>query len=132
MKKVLFILALVTGIIGSVTAQNLGKALKGKWYSNGDMGAEVIVLTKTNLVKSPFDVEFKGNNAMNYCYIVKSALLDPQGNEIKAGTHYCDPLYTYEVKGEILNFKYPLVNWYYKVKVLKNGDLELTQVTDVK
>jgi hypothetical protein len=133
MKKIVLILALVAGIISSGVAQNLEKALKGKkWYSNGDMGAELIILTKTNLVKSPFDVEFKGNNAMTYCYIVKSALLDPQGNEVKAGEHYCDPLYTYEIKGDILNFKYPLVNWYYKIKMLKNGDLELTQVTNVK
>ena len=133
MKKILFVLAIVTGIISSGTAQNFEKKLMGsKWYSNGDMGAEILVLTKTNMVKSPFDVEFKGKNAMNYCYIVKSDLLDQAGNEVKAGTHFCDPLYSYEVKGDQLTIKYPLVKWYYKIKILQNGDIQLTQDIAIK
>lgn len=133
MKKILFVLAVVAGIVSSGTAQNFEKKLMGaRWYSNGDMGAEILVLTKTNMAKSPFDVEFKGKNTMDYCYIVKSALLDQAGNEVKAGTRFCDPLYTYEIKGDQLNIKYPLVNWYYKIKILQNGDIQLTQDTAIK
>jgi hypothetical protein len=126
MKKIFLIAALVTGICVTGVSQNAEKALKAnKWYSNADLGATNIVLSKTLATKAPFDVKFEGNNNMNYCYIVKSAIMDAQGTVIDSGTHYCDPQYTYEVKGDLLTVKYPLVKWYYKVKPLKNGDIEL-------
>ncbi len=127
MKKIFLVVALITGICGTGISQNAEKALKAnKWYSNADLGATTMVLYKTTVSKVTFDAKFKNNGVMNYCANVKQAFLDPQGTEIAAGTYYCDTKYSYEVKGDVLKVNYPLVNWFYKVKSLKNGDLELT------
>jgi hypothetical protein len=127
MKKIFLIFALLTGMSSVVLSQNLEKALKtNKWYGSADMGSATIILSKAASATNPFDIKFNGDHKMNYCYVVKSALLDPKGVEVKAGTHYCDPLYTYSVKDNMLIIEYPLVKWYYDVKMLPNGDFELT------
>ena len=126
MKKIFLVVALVAGMCVTGVAQNLEKTLqKNKWFSDADLGSTQIVLRKTESGKAPFDVKFNGKSAMNFCYVTKSAIMDPQGTVIEKGVHYCDPQYSYEIDGDILTFKYPLVRWSYQVKTLKNGDLEL-------
>ena len=126
MKKIFLITALVAGICVTGVAQNIEKTLKkNKWFSDAELGSTHIVLSKTEATKAPFDVKFNGKNALNFCYTTKSAIMDPQGTVIEKGVHYCDPQYSYEVEGNILTIKYPLVKWSYTVKSLKNGDLEL-------
>ncbi|MBP9069861.1 MAG: hypothetical protein KBG47_10150 [Bacteroidia bacterium] len=126
MKKIFLVVALVAGMCVTGVAQNLEKTLqKNKWFSDADLGSTQIVLRKTESGKAPFDVKFNGKSAMNFCYVTKSAIMDPKGTVIEKGVHYCDPQYSYEIDGNILTFKYPLVKWSYQVKTLKNGDLEL-------
>lgn len=133
MKKIFLVVALVTGISVTSISQEAEKALiANKWYSNTELGANNIVFSKTIDAKAPFDIKFEENGTMNYCYIAQSDIIDVTGMVVDSGTHYCDPQYTYEVKKNILIIKYPLVKWYYKVRLLKNGDLELILRSKVK
>ncbi|MGE0567207.1 MAG: hypothetical protein AB7O73_04605 [Bacteroidia bacterium] len=112
MKKVLIILvaALTTSI---VNAQNLDKILVGhKWYANADLGDDKIVFTKTPGEKVGFEVTFDKNGGITLCSVLKNPTLDKSGNEVAAGTNYCDPDFSHTIKGKELTILYPLVEWF--------------------
>ena len=86
MKKIFLVVALVAGMCVTGVAQNLEKTLqKNKWFSDADLGSTQIVLRKTESGKAPFDVKFNGKSAMNFCYVTKSAIMDPKGTVIEKG-----------------------------------------------
>lgn len=130
MKKIFLAFALITGFALTGFSQQNADLLKGnKWYATGDIFGELITLSKTAPVKSDWDATFGKKGAMNFCYTVKSALMNTQGVEIKAGEYYCDPQYTSELKGNVLHIMYPLLDLYFNVKPLQNGDLLLSKIT---
>jgi len=130
MKKIFLTFALIAGFTLIGFSQQNADLLKGnKWYAIGDVFGESITLTKTAPAKSDWDATFGKKGAMNFCYTVKSALMNPQGVEIKVGEYYCDALYTAELKGNVLHIMYPLLDLYFNVKPLQNGDLLLAKIT---
>lgn len=130
MKKIFFAFALVFGLSFAGFSQNNSQVLKGnKWYATGDVFGTNITLSKTAPTTSDWDATFGKNGAMSFCYKVKSALLNPQGVEVKAGEYYCDVKYTAELKGNVLHIMYPLLDLYFDVKPLQNGDVLLTKTT---
>lgn len=127
MKKIFLAFTLIIGVSLCGFSQKNEKILKSsKWYATGDLYSQSIILSKTAPVKSDWDATFEKKGVLNFCSNVKSALIGADGNEVKAGTYYCDPLYTYEFKGDVLYVKYPLVDLYFQVKKLSNGDMQLT------
>ncbi len=129
MKKLIFSLAFVAISLAGF-CQNTEKTLKAnKWYATGIFDGKNIILSKTAPAKSDWDAKFAENGQMNFCSTILSPQINAEGNALKAGDYYCDPSYTYELKGDMLHIKYPLVDYYYKVKTLANGNLEL-QYTD--
>ena len=130
MKKISFIIILIAGLGITGFAQNMEVVLKAnKWYATGIFDGKNITLSKTAPAKSDWDAKFVDNGIMNYCSNVPNALINVEGLEVKKGDYYCDPSYTYELKGDLLHIKYPLVEWYYKVKTLAGGELQLIFVS---
>lgn len=128
MKKIFFAFTLIIGLSLTGFSQNNSQILKGnKWYATGDVFGDNIILSKTAPATSDWDATFGKNGAMSFCYKVKSALLNPQGVEVKVGEYYCDVNYTAELKGNILHIMYPLLDLYFEVKPVQNGDVLLTK-----
>lgn len=131
MKKLLLFAALLTAFSFVGFAQKADKFLKGDhWYATGNLlDGKKIMLSKTKPAVSDWDAVFANNGVLKYCSVTKYAQVNAEGKEIAKGTYYCDPSYTYVMSGSVLEIKYPLIEWYYTVTKLPNGDLELTPAT---
>jgi len=127
MKKISLALLLFFGISFVGMSQNAEKLLKAnKWYAQGIFDGKNITLTKTSPKVSDWDVKFGDNGTMTYCAVTKTGLIDAEGKTVNPGTYHCDSYsYTYVVNGDLLHIKYPLVDYYYTVKTLPNGGIEL-------
>jgi hypothetical protein len=130
MKKILLAITFICAFSLLGTAQNTEKLLRShKWFAAGELGSKTITLSKVAPAKFDWDAEFVNEVAMQYGKTAKADLIDPSGAEIKAGTYYTDSQYGYKVNGNVLHIRYEPSNWYYKIKTLPNGDLELEATT---
>lgn len=118
MKKLL--LSLFVLIMTGAQAQNQKTASKihpiqgGKWYATGALDGKAITLSQQ---KSAYDweAEFKAGGVLNHCSTLKSAVIDATGIEVKAGTYYCDPTYSYEIRNNTIHISHLDSSYYYKI-----------------
>ena len=121
MKKLIFTLGLISGLYLTGISQNAEKLLTGKWYAQGIFDGKNISLSKTVPKSSDWEAKFEPNGVMNFCSVLKTGVINSEGNEVKAGAFYCDPQYSYDLKGDMLHIKYGLADWYFKVKEMPNN-----------
>ena len=137
MKKVYFTLALALGLgFASFSQKNVapGNIQSSKWFVKGAINGTAITLSSTNK-DAEWEAKFSSTGSMHHCLTTKTSVIDPSGIEIKPGTYYCDSLYTYKIKNDVININYPPASYYYKMKALPNNagyELTPTTVADFK
>ncbi len=137
MKKVYFTLALALGLgFASFSQKNAAKSIQsGKWFVKGAVNGTALTLTSVAADGPDWEAKFSSTGSMHHCLTTKTSVIDPSGIEIKPNTYYCDSLYTYKVKNDVININYPPASYYYKMKALPNNsgyELTPTTVADFK
>ena len=133
MKKFIFTLFIVSafafnGVSQAATKLNATKQLQAnKWFVQGAFDGKTLILTGKANDAATWEAKFSTTGQMHNCSTTKSAVIDPSGVEIKSGTYYCDSLYTYKVKNDIVQINYMPQGYFYKIKALaNNAGYELT------
>lgn len=132
MKKVYFALTLALGLcFASFSQKSAAKDIQtGKWFVKGAINGTALTLSPVASDKTDFEAKFSSTGSMHHCLTTKTAVIDPSGIEIKPNTYYCDSMYTYKIKNDIININYAPASYYYKIKALpSNAGFELTPAT---
>lgn len=132
MKSIFFTVVFSCLAMGAFS-QRMASQLQSKtWYVTGKLdGAATLKLTPTAPKgNSDWEAKFSTTGSMGQCNTLKANVIDPTGIEVKAGTYYCDSLYTYKVKNDVININYLPASYYYRIKTLPNSEgIELSPVT---
>jgi hypothetical protein len=129
MKNLIFTLfmALVFGAVSQNTAKQLQS---NKWFVKGAFDGKTLILTNAADPASTWEAKFSSTGQLHNCSTTKNSVIDPTGVEIKTGTYYCDSLYAYKVKGNVISISYMPTEYYYKIKALpNNAGYELSPAT---
>lgn len=134
--KTLFITALlfVLGTNMSFSQSDITRKLQtGTWYVTGELGNGNLTMGSKKETGKDFELTFKNNGHVKYCANAKQAMASASvaGKIIEVGEFYCDDMYTYEVKNNVLNLNHGPANFYYVIKE-KDGAYELTQTDYTK
>ena|SRR5687768_13069486 len=133
MKKIFLAAAFILALTSIGTAQNFEKIIKAnKWFATGLFDGKNITLNKVQPAKWDWEADFSGNGILNYCEVLKTDRVNAEGVEVKTGTYYCDPSYSYEVKNNSMHVKNALMDWYYTMKTGAAGVIELEFTNDSK
>jgi len=132
MKSLFFTIFLIGGIAFNMQSQKMAATLQSKnWYVNGTVGKGALTL-KPAQSKTPSDWEarFSSTGRMSNCTVTKKDEVDMVGNTVKSGTFWCDSMYVYNVKNDMVSILQFDKTFYYKIKALPNSEgIELVPAT---
>ncbi|MGZ3884087.1 MAG: hypothetical protein ACXVPD_07865 [Bacteroidia bacterium] len=117
-----FLFALVACLtsVAQTTAKKSHALQTGKWYATGVFDGKAITLSQQN-ANSDWEATFAPSGYLHNCSTLKSPVVSAEGNEIKAGTFYCDTLYSYTIKNNMISIKYLTKGTAYSYKISPNG-----------
>ena len=129
MKSLFFTICLVAAFAFNAQSQKMAAQLQSKkWFVKGTVGAGALTLKTTQgTTPSDWEAKFSTTGSMYNCSTLKADLVDASGMTIKSGTNYCDSLYFYTVKNDMISILQSDKTFYYKIKALPNSEgVELT------
>lgn len=130
MKSLFFTICLVAAFAFNANSQKMAAQLQSKkWYANGTVGKGSITLyaAETAKVADQWEARFSSTGRMSSCAVTKKDVVDMVGNTVKSGTFWCDSMYVYNVKNDIISILQYDKEFFYKIKALPNSEgIELT------
>jgi hypothetical protein len=125
MKSLFFTICLVAAFAFNAQSQKMAAQLQSKkWYAHGTVGKGSITLhaAETAKIAEQWEARFSSTGRMSSCAVTKKDVVDMGGNAVKAGTFWCDSMYVYNVKNDMVSImEYDKV-FYYKIKALPNSE----------
>lgn len=130
MKSLFFTICLVAGLAYNAQSQKMAAQLQSKkWYANGTVGKGAITLRAAETAKTAnqWEAIFSSTGRMSSCSMLTADVVDMSGMTAKAGTFFCDSIYVYSVKNDMVSIMHYDQTHYYKMKALPNSEgIELT------
>jgi hypothetical protein len=125
MKSLFFTICLTAAFICNAQTQKMAVQLQSKsWFVNGTVGNNNSLILKTAQGKTPSDWEarFSSTGRMSSCAVTKTDVVDMSGHTVKSGTFWCDSMFVYSVKNDMVSIMQYDKLFYYKIKALPNSE----------
>jgi hypothetical protein len=135
MKSLFFTICLVIAFAFNAHSQKMAAQLQSKtWYAMGVVGNNSPIILKTTQpatkAAGQWEAKFSTWGRMSNCAVTNKDVVDMGGAHIKAGTFWCDSMYVYSVKNDMISIMEYDKLFYYKIKALPNSEgIELAPST---
>ena len=125
MRSLFFTICLVAAFVCNAQNQKMAVQLQSKnWFVTGTVGNNnpMVLRTTNGKIPSEWEARFSSTGRMSSCAVTNKDVVDMGGNTVKSGTFWCDSMYVYNVKSDMVSImKYDKV-FYYKIKALPNSE----------
>ncbi len=124
MKSLFFTICFVAAFVCNAQNEKMAVQLQSKsWFVTGTVGDNnpMIFRTTTGKIPSEWEARFSSTGRMSSCAVTKKDEVDMFGNAVKSGTFWCDSMYVYSVKNDVVSIMKYDKTFHYKMKPLPDS-----------